>query len=95
LARIGADARLCTGDHALARRWSFALWGHPASPDGLAYRARHDPARIAFALFDRVASAVEADPVGSLLDQPLLLARILEAYGFGLVPLLGVDRNGR
>jgi hypothetical protein len=36
LARIGADARLCTGDHALARRWSLAIWRHPASPDGLA-----------------------------------------------------------
>ena len=45
LARVGADARLCTGDHELSRRWSLAVWRHPAQVDGIAYGCRHDPPR--------------------------------------------------
>lgn len=85
LARIGADARLSTGEHALARRWATTLWGHPSTPDGLIYRARHDPERFSIALFDRAENAIGADPLGSLLRQPGLLAQILGRYGFGLI----------
>jgi hypothetical protein len=87
LARIGADERLCAGDHCLAQRWALAMWRHPSAPDGLLYRARHDPSRLAVALFDRVRTELTADPVGSLADPSLadLLGAILDTYGFGLV----------
>lgn len=50
LARIAADGRLCDGDHQIARTWSKALRNHPSQPDGLYYRACHDPALTACAL---------------------------------------------
>ena len=55
LARIGADERLCTSDYTVAQRWSTALSRHPAKPDGLCYRSRHDPERLCAALYQRVA----------------------------------------
>ena len=52
LARIGADGRLMDGSHAVAQRWSAALRKHPTNPAGILYRARHDPAKLAFAIFE-------------------------------------------
>jgi len=87
LALVGADARLCAGDHAVAQRWARALWAHPSHPDGLRYRVRHDPSRIAVALFNRVLESVTASPFGSLTDPHLtpLVAEILDHYGIGVV----------
>lgn len=86
LARIGADARLCTGEHALARRWALALWSHPRQPDGLYYRSRLDPERSCLALFeDRAGAAVSATHQGSLLQHPHLLSEILDHYQFALI----------
>ncbi len=90
LARIGADAALCAGaDYALSQAWSAALHDHPRAPDGLIYRARHDPSRFSVALFERAASVVRATPVGkSFLDAKnvRLLGELLDHYGFGLIP---------
>ncbi len=87
LARIGADARLFSGSHAIAQRWSAALRGHPANPAGLLYPARHDPARNACALFDLPDSVFEVTNVGSLVDSrhAVLLGAILDRYQFGLI----------
>ena len=87
LARIGADGRLLDGPHDISQRWSLALKHHPANPDGILYRARHDPARFAYALFDNVQNALTARTRGSLADPAnvLLLADILKTYNFGLV----------
>jgi hypothetical protein len=87
LARIGADARLLSGSHAIAQRWSASLRDHPSKPAGLVYPARHDTARNACALFDLPDSILQVTNAGSLLDPPraLLLATILDTYDFGLV----------
>jgi hypothetical protein len=87
LARIGADARLLTGDYRVAQRWSRALWEHPDQPDGIYYRARRDPDRFSLALFDRVRDVVQASLMGNL-DAPEnrdLLSRILDDYGGSLL----------
>jgi len=87
LARLCADERLASGNHAGARRWALALWAHPSSPDGLLYRARHDPSRRSVAIFDRAEGHLDVRHLGGLLD-PLnarLVADILDTYGFGLV----------
>jgi hypothetical protein len=86
LARLGADERLCSGDHEVAQRWALAIWAHPARPDGLLYRARHDPSRQGVAIFDRAAPQLRSDWLGGWLDSPHreLLAQILDAYGFGV-----------
>jgi len=88
LARMGADNALATGhDLALARRWAKALHDHPRRPDGIAYRARHDPARTSVALFERAASKIRVQAVTPWLrptPHPQL-ADILNHYDFGLI----------
>lgn len=87
LTRIGADARLLSGSHAIAQRWSTALRNHPSKPAGLVYPARHDTARNACALFDLSDSVLRVTNAGSLLEpqHTLLLAAILNTYDFGLI----------
>jgi hypothetical protein len=87
LTRIGADARLLGGSHAVAQRWSAALRNHPTKPAGLLYPARHDVARKGCALFDLPESVFEVTNAGSLLDprHAVLLASILDTYDFGLI----------
>jgi len=87
LARIGADGRLMDGSHALAQRWSAALRAHPTRPAGLLYRARHDPAKLAFAIFDCPRSTFQITSRGSLRDprNVKLLGAILDHYKFGLI----------
>jgi hypothetical protein len=89
LARIGADAELTSGpDYELARRWALALHSHPRKPDGILYRARHDPGRTCAAIFDRAEPAITADRTGTIYDakHARLLGDILNSYGYGLVP---------
>jgi len=87
LARLGADARLCTGSYQVSRRWSRALHDHPSRPDGIRYPCRHDPARSAGAVFDHVTGHLSAHRLGSLLtiENGTLLGKILDHYGFGLI----------
>jgi hypothetical protein len=85
LTRIGADARIFTATYTVSQRWSEALRNHPESPDGVLYRPRHDPARLAAALFDQIAEEVTAETVGSWLDQKSILAEVLDTYGVALV----------
>jgi hypothetical protein len=87
LARLGADERLCSGEHRIAQRWAMALWSHPEALDGLVFRARHDPSRRAFAIFDRAQAELVSVSLGSLLDPPnhALLGDILDTYRFDLI----------
>ena len=89
LAKIGADASLTSGNigDSLVHEWSKAIYDHPQTPDGILYRARHDPSTLAAAIFERAASAIATDSTHSLLDPPhvSLLASILERYDFALI----------
>jgi RES domain len=88
LARMGADASLTSAtDYALTQRWSKALHEHPRKPDGILYRARHDPSRFAAAVFERVQPELTTHVVGTLSDpvRTNLLADILDTYDVGLV----------
>lgn len=87
LARIGADERLCSGEHDVAQQWSRALWAHPTVIDGLLYRTRHDPSRVSVALFDRTSPAVTVAADGGLMDlrHLPLLGEILETYQFSII----------
>jgi len=89
LARMGADAELTSGpDYALSRRWALAIHDHPREPDGILYRARHDPARLCAAVFDRAQTVAASRTTGTLgaRDHRALLADLLDTYKFGLVP---------
>ncbi|MBI4493188.1 MAG: RES family NAD+ phosphorylase [Chloroflexi bacterium] len=85
LAALGADGRLCTGDYAIAQRWSLAFWLHPERPDGLLWRSRFDPSRTCVGLYHRVESALAIASLGSLAHQrhATLLRDLLDAYQFG------------
>lgn len=87
LAHLGADERLCAGDYAVAQRWSLALWQHPARPDGLYYRSRHDPSRLCVALYDHVEGVLATTHLGGLADPARAdrLADLLATYRFGLI----------
>lgn len=85
LRQIDADVRLTSGPHDLSQQWALRLWSHPGRPDGIIYRARHDPSKEAVALFDRSEDAITGKPVGQLTADQDLLSRMLDRYGFGLV----------
>lgn len=87
LARIGADGRLMDGSHAVAQRWSAALRKHPTNPAGILFRARHDPAKSAFAVFECPGDVFRVTSRGSLRDPRnlKLLGAILDHYNFGLI----------
>lgn len=87
LSRIGADARLTATSYDLSQRWALAFHEHPAQPDGLLYRSRHDPSRLCAAIFDRAAGALTAISLGSLADphNAALLADLLGTYDYALI----------
>ena len=87
LASIGADGRLATGSYTVAQRWSAALRQHPCKPDGIRYRSRHAPERIAFAIYERAPRSFKVTSMGSFTDpaNEALLERILKTYNFALI----------
>ena len=86
LARLGADARLSTGEsYAASQAWSLALHQHRDEPDGIAFTARHDPSRLCAALFERTSPLLQEERRSPLLEQPELLRTLLDHYAFGLV----------
>lgn len=87
LARMGATASAATGPYAVSRAWSLSIHEHPASSDGIRYRARHDDDGFAIALFDRAADTLEIETTDGLisLGNRNELARWLDRYALGLV----------
>lgn len=84
LARIGADARLCSGDHEYSRPWSRALRFHPSQIDGLYYPVRHDPSRRAAAIFNE--NLIWTDLArDSWLSLGRVLQEVLQEYEFSLI----------
>jgi hypothetical protein len=86
LRKLNADERLATGDdYGVCRRWARGLWDHPARPDGLVYRARHDPSKESVGIFDRADRVLRFRRLRTLVDDEARLAQILDHYGFALV----------
>ena len=53
LSKIGTDAQLIAGDHAIAREWALRLASHPIHIGGIRYPSRHDTGRQNIALIQR------------------------------------------
>ena len=87
LAKIGADNRLCDGDRALSGRWSGALHANFTLPDGLYYRARHDPSECCAAIFDRTNAVLQSTDSICMSKDSLSgeLLTLLSRYRFGLI----------
>ncbi|HXT36785.1 MAG TPA: RES family NAD+ phosphorylase [Chloroflexota bacterium] len=87
LALIGAHAGLCSCPYDQVRPWSRALWAHPDQPDGLLFRARHNPRLASVALFDRAADDLFVRTTVPLLALPTReLAEIVNRYRISLRP---------
>jgi hypothetical protein len=87
LTHVGADARLVTGSYKVAQKWSAALRFHSSKPDGIRYPARHDPTRVAYAIFTRPRSTFIVTSIGSLMasSNKALLNRLLRDYNVDLI----------
>jgi len=87
LASIGADGRLMTGSYKVAQQWSAALRKHPCKPDGIRYRSRHAPDRIAYAIYERPPTSFNVTSMGSFTDpaNEALFKWILKTYNFALI----------
>jgi hypothetical protein len=87
LTSIGADGRLFTGSYKIAQQWSAALKKHPTKPDGIRYRSRHAPERIAYAIYSRSLATFVVSSMGSFTDPAngLLFKSVLKTYKFALM----------
>lgn len=86
LRRLRATASVVHGSYDVTWAWSAALHAHPDAPDGIRYRARHDDADFAVALFDRAADAVRERGTRELLSAEVLplLGGWLDRYDMGI-----------
>jgi RES domain len=87
LTHVGADGRLLTGSYKVAQHWSAALRVHPARPDGIRYLSRHDPNRVAYAIFTRRPSTFKVSSIGPLTAYAnrALLNQLLRDYNVDLI----------
>jgi hypothetical protein len=81
LQRIGCDNAISTGPYDPCGPRADALWSHPAAPDGLAFRSRHDPGEICIALFERSDLNLAATATTPLTDQLPEVSMLLNRYG--------------
>jgi hypothetical protein len=88
---LAAQRRECrpfpTGSYKVAQQWSAALKKHPTRPDGIRYRSRHAPERIAYAIYGRSPATFSVTSMGSFTDpaNEVLIKRILMTYKFAYV----------
>ena len=81
--RMGIPSDVARGSkQSLARKWSVALYDHPAQPDGISYASRLN-GETNIALYDRAIAKVRARSVTPLLKEPGL-ARVLSELRIGL-----------
>lgn len=87
LTSIGADGRLGTGSYRIAQQWSAALKRHPSKPDGIRYRSRHAPERIAYAIYTRSPATFLVSSMGSFTHpaNEVLFKRVLRTYNIALI----------
>jgi len=87
LTSIGAAGRLVTGSYVVAQQWSAALRNHPTQPDGIRYRSRHAPERIAYAIYTRSPATFSVSSMGSFTDPANadLFKLILKTYKLAFI----------
>ena len=87
LASIGADNRLCDGNYKIAQQWSAALKKHSCKPDGIRYRSRHAPERVAYAIYERAKPVFKVTTIGSFTApaNAVLFGKVLKTYNIALI----------
>ena len=84
LSRVGATSAVASGSHTVAQPWSQAIHDHPAAPDGIAYRSKHDDDEICIALFDRARDRIATVGVPQPMENLPELTELLALYDIGL-----------
>ena len=84
LARVGATSAVASGSHSVAQLWSQAIHDHPAAPDGIAYRSKHDDDEICIALFDRARDRIVPAGIPHPMENLYGLAELFALYDIGL-----------
>jgi hypothetical protein len=87
LAKVGCTAQVTHGalPYHLPQAWSKAIHDHPAQPDGIAYRSRHDDNQICYAIFERALSKVAVAHRELDLDQDWFY-ELANHYRVGVAP---------
>ena len=87
LAALGATAEVTASPrpYKLPQAWSAALYNHPDTFDGIAYRARHDNSEICYAFFHRSGTAIAEVERRDNLDADWFYS-LLEYYSVGIAP---------
>lgn len=87
--RAGASQALASSSHASARSWSRSVWEDYPTVEGIAWHSSMHHDGTAYALYERAADALEADPVTNLAlatkGLALPLTHAADLLGFGLV----------
>lgn len=89
LSQLGTDNSISTGPYEVCGHWADELWRHPDTPDGIAYRSRHDPAQLCLALFERPGRIIKVGQTLALTSRMSIVSRILCGHGkqiIGKVP---------
>lgn len=88
LARAGATAEVTHGGlpYDIPQAWSKALRDHPAGPDGIAWRARHDDDTVCYALFDHPPTCVEEIARELTLTDRDWFWTLADKYAIGIAP---------
>lgn len=84
LQRLGLDAAIFTGPYEPCGAWADALFAHTASPTGILYPSRFDPAETCLALFERPDGIEIAENPIKLSSLAADVGALLRRYGKGL-----------
>ena len=87
LARLGATAEVTHRGlpYDAPQSWSKAIHDLASTPDGIAYRARHDDDAFCYAIFERAKPDIEEETRELDIDKDWFWS-LAETYGVGLSP---------
>ncbi len=82
------DARLTSGDYSIAQHWTQAFHEHPAKPDDLLYRSRHDPEQRLAAIYNRTEGLWACERPGTLRNRVggKQFFALPDRYDFAILP---------
>lgn len=81
LSTVGLTNDISTGPYGTCQAWADYLWSHRDQPDGLAYRSRHNPAQICYAIFERSNIAFAPGTRSLFADMMPMMDALIRRYG--------------
>lgn len=81
LSAVGLHNDISTGPYGPCQAWTEFLWSHRNQPDGIAYRSRHNPELVCFAIFERADMEFTAGPSSPFAEMMPDLEALIRRYG--------------